>query len=53
MSGPPATDPLAADARPPTPAWVVAMGLIGLVGLLAIIVLLLVGGDHGPGQHLP
>ena len=38
-----------------TPRWVMIAGIIALVlALLAGIVLLTgVGGDHGPGRHLP
>ena len=44
--------------RPPypgTPRWVKVFGIIALVLalLVGIIVLTGVGGEHGPGRHLP
>lgn len=42
-------------ARPGTPRWVKVIGLV--VAVLVALVLLAqlggVGGDHGPGRHLP
>jgi hypothetical protein len=45
-------------ADPPpfgTPRWVLIVGIIALVLALLVGLLLLtgVGGDHGPGRHLP
>jgi hypothetical protein len=38
-----------------TPHWVKLFGIIGLVVLLLIAVVLAtgLGGEHGPGRHLP
>ncbi|MBG0823315.1 hypothetical protein HS048_21525 [Planomonospora sp. ID91781] len=36
------------------PRWVKVFGIIAAaVILLAVIVMLISGGDHGPGRHLP
>lgn len=47
------TDPTVNPTRPPTPAWVKALGLALLVIVLVVIVAMLVlgGGEHGPGRH--
>ncbi len=37
---------------PATPRWVKVFALIALVAVLVFLVLLLVGGEHGPGRHL-
>ena len=34
-----------------TPRWVKASGVIALVLVLLFVVLLLTGGEHGPGRH--
>ena len=43
--------------QPPysTPRWVRIVGIIALVLVLVVGILFLtgVGGDHGPGRHLP
>ena len=41
------------DQRPKTPRWVLALGggLLAVI-LLAILVMVLGGGQHGPGMHL-
>ena len=36
-----------------TPRWVKMSGIVGVVVLLVVIVLLVSGGEHGPGRHLP
>jgi hypothetical protein len=37
-----------------TPRWVKAFGIIGLaLILLFVIAMLLSGGNHGPGRHIP
>ena len=39
-------------SRSGTPLWVKLFGLITLIVALALVVVLLVsGGDHGPGRH--
>jgi hypothetical protein len=47
MAGPP--------AYPGTPRWVKIVGIIVLVLVLLVGVVLLtgIGGEHGPGRHLP
>jgi hypothetical protein len=44
--------------RPPypgTPRWVKVSGIIVIVLVLLVVVLLVtgVGGEHGPGRHMP
>ena len=44
--------------RPPypgTPRWVKVSGIIALVLVLLVGIMMLagVGGDHGPGRHMP
>jgi hypothetical protein len=36
---------------PETPAWVKVSGLVALVVVSLFLVLLLIGGGHGPGRH--
>lgn len=39
---------------PPTPRWVKALGIAGIVAVLLVVAVMLVGGgDHGPGRHAP
>ena len=41
------------DARPPpAPRWVkqLLLGLLAVV-VLAVLIMLIVGGEHGPGRH--
>lgn len=49
MANPP-TDP---NKGPSTPRWVKAFGIIGIVLVLLFIVMMLAGGNHGPGRHMP
>jgi hypothetical protein len=47
----PTAAPSPADqVRPGMPRWVKALGIIGIAVLVLIVVLLLAGG-HGPGEH--
>jgi hypothetical protein len=40
------------DSPPGVPRWVQVMAILLAVVLgLAVLVILLVGGDHGPGRH--
>lgn len=41
--------------RPPSmPRWVKLLGIVGLISvLLVVIVMVLAGGQHGPGMHMP
>jgi len=36
-----------------TPRWVRVLGIIIVVLLLLIGIMLLIGGEHGPGRHAP
>jgi hypothetical protein len=36
-----------------TPRWLKVFGIVALVVILLVGVLLLVGGEHGPGRHAP
>lgn len=38
-----------------TPRWVKAFGLIALIMILLLAILMFssVGGEHGPGRHIP
>ena len=36
-----------------TPRWVKIFGIIALALVLLIGVMLLSGGEHGPGRHMP
>jgi hypothetical protein len=61
MTEPPAYPDPGADAGvgsdrgspPGTPRWVKVFGMIALVLVVAIVIVLLVGGGHGPGRHAP
>jgi hypothetical protein len=36
-----------------TPRWVKVSGLIALALILVVVIMLIAGGDHGPGRHSP
>jgi L-asparagine transporter-like permease len=36
-----------------TPRWVKIVGIIAVVLLLVLGIIMLVGGEHGPGRHIP
>ena len=38
-----------------TPRWVKVFGIIVLVAVLLVVVILVtdIGGEHGPGRHIP
>ena len=38
-----------------TPRWVKVFGIIALVLVLLVVIMMFtgVGGDHGPGRHIP
>lgn len=40
-------------ASPNTPRWVKLFGIIALILVLLVGVMLLSGGEHGPGRHMP
>jgi hypothetical protein len=37
----------------PLPRWVTVAGVITIVLAVIVVILVLAGGDHGPGQHMP
>jgi hypothetical protein len=40
------------DGPPKAPGWVKALGVAVLIAaLLLIVLMLLIGGEHGPGRH--
>jgi hypothetical protein len=43
----------AKEQPPPRPRWVKVSIVVTLVVIAAIVVIALLGGEHGPGQHLP
>jgi hypothetical protein len=45
-------DPLSHDGIG-TPRWVKLSGIIGGVLVLLVVIMILVGGDHGPWRHMP
>jgi hypothetical protein len=57
MAGlPPYHDPSEdTNVRPGTPRWVKVFGIIALVLVLLIGVIMVtgIGGEHGPGRHIP
>ena len=42
---------LQARPRPPTPRWVLVLGLIAVALVVAFLVSRLAGVEHGPGLH--
>jgi hypothetical protein len=40
---------------PGTPRWVKVFGIVALILVLLVVIMLVtgVGGDHGPGRHMP
>ncbi len=49
----PADDRRAPSPTPKTPRWVKVFGTIAFAVLVAFVILLMTGGNHGPGRHLP
>jgi hypothetical protein len=43
------------DNEAPTgmPRWVKVLGIIAVVLLLLLGIMMLIGGEHGPGRHTP
>lgn len=39
-------------SMPRRPRWVLVAGIIAIVLTLMVVVLLLTGGEHGPGRHI-
>jgi hypothetical protein len=55
MADPPSSPEGAASAdreRAGAPRWVKVSGIIALAIVLLLLIVLLAGGDHGPGRHL-
>jgi hypothetical protein len=40
------------STRPRTPRWVIVTGIILLALLLMFVIMMLSGGNHGPGRHM-
>jgi hypothetical protein len=40
------------ESPPRTPRWVMIAGIIALILALLFVVMMVVGGGHGPGRHL-
>jgi hypothetical protein len=36
-----------------TPRWVKVFGIIGGILVLLVVIMMLIGGEHGPGRHTP
>ena len=57
MAGlPPYHDPSEdTSVRPGTPRWVKVFGIIALVLVLLVGIIMVtgIGGEHGPGRHIP
>jgi hypothetical protein len=50
MSEEPSSEP-PNDEAAPTPLWVKLFGGVALAIVLLFVILLVVGGGHGPGRH--
>jgi hypothetical protein len=35
------------------PRWVKVFGIVAAVVILLFVIMLLAGGNHGPGRHMP
>ena len=42
-----------AASPPPRPRWIKVLAILVGIVVLVVIVMLLIGGEHGPGRHLP
>lgn len=55
LGGPEVTQPTRGSAtgnRPATPRWVKALALAAVVVILVVVAIMLIaGGEHGPGRH--
>jgi hypothetical protein len=40
-------------AGPPTPRWVIILGIVAIILIGAVVAQLLLGIQHGPGMHGP
>ena len=45
------SDTGATHERPDTPRWVKVFAVIAAVAIVMVVVMLLTGGNHGPGRH--
>ncbi len=50
---PPADTGSTPERREGTPTWVKVAGAIAVAVIVGLIVLLVVGDNHGPGRHAP
>ncbi len=41
------------EATTGSPRWVKVVGIIAVVLLLLLGIIMLIGGEHGPGRHTP
>jgi hypothetical protein len=41
------------EATTGTPRWVKVVGIIAVILLLVLGIIMLIGGEHGPGRHTP
>jgi hypothetical protein len=44
-------DAVMTDEGDATPLWVKVFGVVAIVVIIGLVVLVVVGGDHGPGRH--
>ncbi len=47
------TDDAASPERPSMPRWVKVSVTVVMILILLAVIMMLVGGNHGPGRHLP
>lgn len=48
---PDGTGAIGRGSSPGAPRWVKVFGVIAVIVLVLFVILLLTGGDHGPGRH--
>jgi hypothetical protein len=48
----PTPSPTSTTEAPGTPRWVKVLAIVAVALIALVVVLLLVGGNHGPGRHL-
>jgi hypothetical protein len=39
-------------SKPPMPRWVKVFAAIALLAIIALLVIVISGGEHGPGRHI-
>jgi hypothetical protein len=47
------TPPISSGTPPKMPRWVKVSGIVLIVLALLIGIMLISGGEHGPGRHIP